>query len=349
MRDNKPVTRRLSFGGRVVLVVTTLGVVGVVAHSQDGGPRPIEFNAGDRILADEVNSNFALLHNRVHGLDVRLQQIEEGRCPRGYTVEIDPAETNNDDWIVCKKHRVYPIIDDGDDDDTNNDDPIEATDWIVKVGDFWIDRYELSGCAYRSGDSNGNDTDGIGCSRRNVVPVASRSWFQVAQFCANAGKRLCTNLEWQTAASGTPDFGESDGAGGRCLTQADGPRLTGRARDGVQTDDCVSRFGAEDMVGNLSEWVADWQQAGTPWIIRDEDRGARVRNWPNGYGDDATINVDGITMSPGAITRQGVPAAPTRGGSYEAGTAAGVFFFALYDSPNSAGPGIGARCCIGHP
>jgi formylglycine-generating enzyme required for sulfatase activity len=86
-----------------------------------------------------------------------------------------------------------------------------------------------------------------------VTPSANVTWFQAQEACANAGKRLPTNAEWQIAATGTPDPGPDDGATD-CNTSAAGvsPVDTGsRAK-------CVSSRGAFDMVGNRFEWVADW-------------------------------------------------------------------------------------------
>ena len=95
--------------------------------------------------------------------------------------------------------------------------------------------------------------------------------------CANAGKHLCTNEEWQIAVTGTPDPG--DGVtipyGGAALDACNVKSNAGRGSDasGVGTPanthahvDCVSRFGAYDMVGNLTEFVADWHQAGAPLV-----------------------------------------------------------------------------------
>jgi formylglycine-generating enzyme required for sulfatase activity len=138
---------------------------------------------------------------------------------------------------------------------------------MVKVGACWIDAYEMSACPGSGavGGPTGGDemggatTTAAACSVTGTMPQSTITWFQAAQMCANAGKRLCTNAEWQTAASGTPDPGADGGATG-CNVNSNGgmPAPTGSHTD------CVSRFGAYDMAGNLWEWVAAWH--GMAWF-----------------------------------------------------------------------------------
>jgi len=100
--------------------------------------------------------------------------------------------------------------------------------------------------------------DGLHCandiyavSLPSVIPSAHVTWFQAAEACANAGKRLPTSAEWQVGANRTPDPGPDDGTTD-CNSDTGSVSLTG-ARSS-----CVSGRGAFDMVGNLAELVADW-------------------------------------------------------------------------------------------
>ena len=156
---------------------------------------------------------------------------------------------------------------------------------------------------------------------------------------------MITNAEWQAAVAGTVDPGESTTYEGVCRTGPDlsGPRPTGRAGDapgGVGS--CISLWGAEDMIGNLWEWTADWWQAGRGWMASDEDW---THNWPAAYssdGEDGTYNLDGRVFSSG--WSNGLPAAGFRGGDWGNGTQAGAFAINLGGAPSHRSSDIGFRC-----
>jgi formylglycine-generating enzyme required for sulfatase activity len=122
------------------------------------------------------------------------------------------------------------------------------------------------------------------------MPSANITWFQAQEACANAGKRLPTNAEWQVGANGTPDPGPDDGTTDCNTASADGAAsLTGaRTR-------CISARGAFDMVGNLAEWVADWVPASTA-----------CPGWASFSNDDMCIaGADTTRNGPGALVRGG--------------------------------------------
>ena len=144
---------------------------------------------------------------------------------------------------------------------------------MVRVGAVCIDKYEASvssepngGVQYGVGgtddypcDDNGQDCTNIYArSIPGVKPSADITYFQAQQALANAGKRLPTNAEWQTAVAGTPDPG-TDNDTTDCNVTDDGFPANDPVNAGSRSA-CVSRFGAFDMVGNIAEWVADWDE-----------------------------------------------------------------------------------------
>jgi hypothetical protein len=152
----------------------------------------------------------------------------------------------------------------------------------------------------------------------SVLPSAFITWFQAQEACANSGKRLPTSAEWQVGANGTPDPGPDDGTTD-CNTVAHNslPTLTGaRSR-------CVSARGAFDMVGNLSEWVADWVPASTD-----------CPGW-GGFSDD-------LMCLAGASTTSTFPGALARGGAFFFGPSAGPL--AVEKAPPFFAGAIGFRC-----
>lgn len=242
-------------------------------------------------------------------------------------------------------------------------------DEMVKVGSFWIDRYEMT--IVEAGVFNGGKCDGKGksfgtgkdddyptakgadfpdsgfartplyaCSVGGQLPSAQMTWFQAAAACELAGKRLCSNYEWQVAALGTPDDkSDCNIAGSR------------REKTGGRVD-CVSMWGAHDMVGNLWEWVSWWTVGGPGWATA----GGEARTpWPArasggpayGDGNDKTYNLDG-TAYDGTKYVQGLPASARRGGSWTElnGGDAGPYALSLDSAPSGSYGINGARCCV---
>ena len=132
-----------------------------------------------------------------------------------------------------------------------------------------------------------------------VTPSGYATWFEAEEACANAGKRLPSNAEWQVAAMGTPDPGPDNGTTD-CNTNGVAAVSTG------SRSACVSRRGAYDMVGNLQEWVADW-------VPRSQGCGS----WTVGASPTGDLQC----MVEAAFS--GEPGAPLRGGAFNSGTSAG--------------------------
>lgn len=263
------------------------------------------------------------------------QSIDEPArmCPEGYT-----RDTETMDIVLCRK----------------------GGDEMVKVGSFWIDRYEMSmwhsedctGTQYGAAahdypstfPDNGNwTTEVYACSKREVTPSRFMTWFQAQQACELSGKRLCSNEEWQAAAAGTRDPGTAE-TGTQCRISATNtePRSTGLAGStpGGSTS-CISTWGAEDMIGNLAEMTAMWSQAGPTWATEDA---APATPFPGDYFSDGTWNVNGSSFD-GSGSTPGLPGVPLRGGAYNDSSMAGAFAMSLASGATNSGDAMGARCC----
>lgn len=179
-----------------------------------------------------------------------------------------------------------------------------------------------------SGDDYAPCADGgAGCagdvyavSVRGAMPSRFVTWFQAAEACANAGKRLPSSAEWQAAVAGSPNPGSDDGAT-TCNTGGAGVVATGSRAA------CVSTAGAFDMVGNAFEWVADWGP-----------RASGTGQWsaalaPNG-------DYQGLA---GAVTA-GEPGARLRGGGSGSGPGAGPLSVLGQHGPSAAFDDAGFRC-----
>jgi formylglycine-generating enzyme required for sulfatase activity len=189
-----------------------------------------------------------------------------------------------------------------------------------------------AGGATQLGTAGGNDYapcthNGQNCandiyavSLPSEIPSGRITWFQAQEACANAGKRLPTNAEWQVGANGTPDPGPDNGTTD-CNTKSDGSASLTGARGS-----CVSARGAFDVVGNLAEWVADWVPAPT-----------FCPGW-------ATFSNDDMCLS-GASTTTNGPGALVRGGAFASlgGEKAGPLAVHVFQ-PQHTNNFVGFRC-----
>jgi hypothetical protein len=278
---------------------------------------PSDSGAPKATASASLNKQLKKLKKRVNQLEQRLQAVSGQPGPPGQQGTQGPAGQQGTQGPAG----TAPAC-------TGNG----SGDTMVAAGAVCIDRYEASIWTAAEGgtqitgtipcNANGQDCNNIFArSVPGVTPRFSPTWFQAQQALANVGKRLPTNAEWQQAVAGTPDPGTDNGT-----TDCNTGSTFNVANTGSRSN-CVSRFGANDMVGNLAEWVADW----------DEEASA-CANWPAGFGSDLTCLGRG---SGEASTR--FPGALFRGGDRNDGTGAGPFAVDGVFQPSIPSPFIGFR------
>ncbi len=133
---------------------------------------------------------------------------------------------------------------------------------------FCIDRAEVTQAEYKRCMDAGRCLEpqsGIIWDKEAAHPVSGLTWMQAENYCAQQGKRLPTEAEWEYAARG------SDGSvypwGNETDVKSRGPR--GKTGPAGGDDGDVSSFGVRGMATNISEWVWDWYQPYGPEPQRD--------------------------------------------------------------------------------
>jgi len=164
----------------------------------------------------------------------------------------------------------------------------------VTLSAYGIDKTEVTAAAYQGcvqfglhgfcePPAVGDQTYATyGAADKQDHPINYVSWDQAAFYCATRGRRLCTEAEWERAARGGCEtiIGECE-SGERMRVYpwdtGDGsaplPPTCNRANWPTNPWPCepathtsaagshpsgASPYGAQDMVGNVVEWVADW-------------------------------------------------------------------------------------------
>lgn len=140
--------------------------------------------------------------------------------------------------------------------DTAPESPCDAG--MVQVDAFCIDAWEPTITGERGNVDQGagfpdGSTTALSEALPGVVPTTNVSWYQSWAICDNAGKHLCTVLEWQQAC-GAAVFPWGDAPEAAEVCAVEGAAYTALQPTG-SLPDCRGPTGIHDQIGNAWEWA----------------------------------------------------------------------------------------------
>lgn len=221
------------------------------------------------------------------------------------------------------------------------------------VADFRIDRFEVTNAQYSafvtdSGHAPAAFHDDPEFNQPDQ-PVTGVLHGDALAYCAWAGKRLPTEIEWEKAARGSAGqiYPWGDGLD---LTQA---HLSGKTPVSVaEFKGDISPYGVRGMAGNVSEWVADTRTA-RAGICRDNTQVDR------GTTPEMRLILAELTAANGGVLPElciapasmdesipGEPCAYIKGNNWNGRPHMTVSSNRMWDYTNTYAEFVGFRCAI---
>ncbi len=145
--------------------------------------------------------------------------------------------------------------------------PDEEPQKVVKIDEFWIDKYEVTLGQYKMFCTATNrQLPELPEWVRDDKPIVNVTWQDAVDYAKWRGGALPTEAQWEKAARGTDlrpfPWGTAptnDWSTGFRMSNAAMGRGTGAFAVG-SFEIGVSPYGAHDMAGNVWEWCSDWYQ-----------------------------------------------------------------------------------------
>ncbi len=184
--------------------------------------------------------------------------------------------------------------------------PDEGPQHSINVPAFYIDLYEVTNLQYKKFNdaTQGKSPDHF----RNRTfpkgkadhPVTYVTWDNAHAYCAWAGKRLPTDVEWEKAARGT-DARMFPWGNEFSIDKANTPvrwqklGLFGDTTPVGSFQEGKSIYGLYDMSGNVWEWTASWYKAYPGNTHASESYGERYKTLKGGSWFDCSFYQCGIS------------------------------------------------------
>ncbi len=168
-------------------------------------------------------------------------------------VRVNPGDGQRYVWIPPGTFRIGCSADD--DRCEGDENPPHA---VTLTRGFWMGQTEVTMGAYRRLAGGSNET----------LPIVNVSWDDAVAYCRRGGGRLPTEAEWEYAARG----GAKGARHGSLDSIAWHGKNSGKRIHPVGQKN-ANAFRLFDMLGNVSEWVADWY--GERYYFSSEPRDPR--------------------------------------------------------------------------
>ena len=171
-----------------------------------------------------------------------------------------------DQWVRPKDNMTMRFVPSdtfpmGSEDGNDDESPVHN----VTLDSFWIDETEVTNLQYAQcvlAEECEQSIYATDADYNEAQPVVGVSWEDAVTYCRWVEARLPTEAEWEYAARGpagnTYPWGEADPNCTFANFQHNGYCVGKRTDVGSYSPTGDSWIGAQDMAGNVWEWVSDW-------------------------------------------------------------------------------------------
>ncbi len=202
-----------------------------------------EAGAARKAFADAIAETVAA-REKAKAEEARAAREAKARAAAPVQAKVEPKPAEKPP--VCPAGSVYIaagtfVMGSAPDDPDRN--PGERDNERLRTKAYCIDKYEFP-------------------NKKGTKPQRGVTWFEANRACEAAGKRLCSEFEWERACKGPKNYkfpygNEFDA--NQCNTEDAGGNDRTLAASGQFT--CESGYGVADMSGNVWEWTASRLQS----------------------------------------------------------------------------------------